>query len=184
MDIKKMGVNKNISILMLFDCVRVCTSLGFHWICNREKKGVYVNWWWYQSWTIFLYYACWSFLIGENISIWMLPFRFESSCARDGGIWWIILHRGGHIWLFFRRGAGILFLPWVILRRERHHDHIWIFENSNFLWRQFRGGVMPLYGKWVCLWRYMVPSFPPWVFGLTKMSPSLLLTIVLKHKFC
>jgi hypothetical protein len=27
MDIKKMGVNKNIRILMLFDCVRVCPSL-------------------------------------------------------------------------------------------------------------------------------------------------------------
>ncbi len=90
-----MGVNKNISILMLFDCVRVNTSLGFHWICNRKKKGVYVNWWWYQSWTIFLYYACWSFLIGENISIWMSPFRFESSCARDGGMWRIVLQRKG-----------------------------------------------------------------------------------------
>jgi hypothetical protein len=45
--------------------------------------------------TIVLYYACWSFLIGENISIWMSPFRFELSCARDGGMWWIILHRGG-----------------------------------------------------------------------------------------
>jgi hypothetical protein len=34
-----MGVNKNISILMLFDCVRVNTGLGFHRICNSEKKG-------------------------------------------------------------------------------------------------------------------------------------------------
>jgi len=34
-----MGVNKNISILMLFDCVRVNTGLGFHWICNSEKGG-------------------------------------------------------------------------------------------------------------------------------------------------
>jgi hypothetical protein len=39
---------------------------------------------------------------------------------------------------------GIL-LTSVILRQERRHDHIWI---SNFLWRQFRGGVMPLYGIW------------------------------------
>ena len=30
MDLKKMGVNKNISILMLFDCVWVNTGLGFH----------------------------------------------------------------------------------------------------------------------------------------------------------
>jgi hypothetical protein len=33
-----MGVNKNISIFMLFDCMRVYTGLGFHWICNSEKK--------------------------------------------------------------------------------------------------------------------------------------------------
>ena len=39
------------------------------------------------------------FLIGENISIWMSPFRFKSPCARDGGMWWIILQRwGDHIW--------------------------------------------------------------------------------------
>ena len=30
------------------------------------------------------------------------------------------------------------------------------FERLNFLWRQFRVGV--IYGKWVCLWPYMVPS--------------------------
>ena len=34
-----MVVNKNISILMLFDCVRVNTVLGSHSICNSEKKG-------------------------------------------------------------------------------------------------------------------------------------------------
>jgi hypothetical protein len=26
-------------MLMLFDCARVNTGLGFHWICNSEKKG-------------------------------------------------------------------------------------------------------------------------------------------------
>ena len=87
---------------------------------------------------------------------------------------------GNHIWSFFRRGAGI-FLSWVILQRERHHDHIWIFEHSIFLWRQFRVGVMPRNGKWVCLWPYMVPSFPPWVFGVHKMSPSYLLTTDIKQ---
>jgi hypothetical protein len=30
MDLLKIGVNKNISILMLFDCVLVNTGLGFH----------------------------------------------------------------------------------------------------------------------------------------------------------
>jgi hypothetical protein len=30
MDLKKIGVNKNISILMIFDCVLVNTGLRFH----------------------------------------------------------------------------------------------------------------------------------------------------------
>ena len=34
-----MGVNKNISILMIFDCVLVNTGLRFHWICKREERG-------------------------------------------------------------------------------------------------------------------------------------------------
>ena len=42
MDLLKMGENKNISILMLFDCVLVNTGLGFHWICNSGKQGVYM----------------------------------------------------------------------------------------------------------------------------------------------
>ena len=33
------------------------------------------------------------FLIGENISIWMSTFRFESSRGRDGGMSWIIFGR-------------------------------------------------------------------------------------------
>jgi hypothetical protein len=37
-----MGVNKNISIFMLFDCVQINTGLGFHWICNSEKKVGYM----------------------------------------------------------------------------------------------------------------------------------------------
>ena len=66
----------------------------------------------------------------------------------------------------------------------------WIFLEFNFFifclfWNVFlifcdvRGkgvGVMPLYGKWVCLWPYMVLSFTPWVFGLNKTDHSLLLT--------
>jgi hypothetical protein len=46
---------------------------------------------------------------------------------------------------------GIL-LPRVILRRERRHYHKWI---SIFVWHQFRGGVIPLYWKWVFIWPYM-----------------------------
>jgi hypothetical protein len=101
-------------------------------------------------------------------SIWMSPFRFESSCARDSGMWWIILHRGEPYLVVLSSECGELFLPWVILQRERHHDHIWIFEHSIFLWRQFRGGVMLLYGKWVFLWPYMVPPSLLGFFGCIK----------------
>ena len=38
-----------------------------------------------------------------------------------------------------------------------------------------RGGVMPIYGKWVCIWLYMGTPQRHGDFGLTKMSPSLLL---------
>jgi hypothetical protein len=44
-----------------------------------------VNWWVNKARVtkLGLVYACWSFLIGEHMSIWMSPFCFESSCARD-----------------------------------------------------------------------------------------------------
>jgi hypothetical protein len=36
---------------------------------------------------------------------------------------------------------------------------------------------MPIYGKWVCLWPYMgTPQHRGFFLGLTKMSPSLLLS--------
>jgi hypothetical protein len=159
-------VNNNIRILMLFDCMRVNTGLGSHWICNSGKKsGVYVNWWCYQSWTIFLFLTCWSFLIGENISIWMSPFRFESSYARDGGMWWNIFQRKGGPYLVVEV-RGIL-LPWVILRREGRHGHIWI---SNFLWRQFWGvGLCPYMGNGRGLPIYGDATTPQ-VFRGAKMS--------------
>jgi hypothetical protein len=35
---------------------------------------------------------------------------------------------------------------------------------------------MPIYGKWVILWLYMGTPQHPGIFGLTKMSPSILLS--------
>ena len=126
-----------------------------------------------NSWTIFLYYACWSFLIGENISIWMTPFRFESSCARDGGMWWIRFQRCGGPYLIV--GVRGILLPWVIVRREGRHDHIWI---SNFVWRQFRGVGYALLWHMGRVCPYMGPSTPPWVFGVPKMCFILLLKYI------
>ena len=65
--------------------------------------------------------------------------------------------------------CGIL-LPWVILRREGRHDHIWI---SNVLWRQFRG-VCPYraYGRGIPLYGN---AATPQVFRVPKTDHSLLL---------
>jgi hypothetical protein len=40
-----MGVNKNISIFMLFDCVQVNTGLGFRWICNSINLEPFFSFW-------------------------------------------------------------------------------------------------------------------------------------------
>ena len=67
---------------------------------------------------------------------------------------------------------GIL-LPWVILRREGRHDHIWI---SNFLVTSVPGGgVMPLYGIWAGSAHIWVPPPRHGFFGVTKMCHTLLL---------
>jgi hypothetical protein len=72
------------------------------------------------------------------------------------GRWNVMNHIASRGVIFGRSffGARGFFLPWVILRRERHHDHIWI---SIFLWRQFRvvetcpymayGRGLPIYGS-------------------------------------
>ena len=106
-------------------------------------------------------------LIGENMSIWMTPFRFESSCALDDGMWWIILQRKGGPYLVV--GVRGILLPWVILRREGRHDHIWI---SNFLWRQFWGVVLCPYMAYGRVYPYMgTPQRRGFFGGLKCVSP-------------
>jgi len=76
------------------------------------------------------------------------PFRFESSRARDGRMWWIILHRGGTI--FGRRGVGNDF------SMSHTATSSWPYMDFKFFCDvSSGGGVMPLCGKWVCLWPYM-----------------------------
>jgi hypothetical protein len=62
---------------------------------------------------------------------------------------------GDHIWSFFRRGAGICFTMSHTATRASSWSYMDFWTFTNFLWRQFRGGVMPLYWKWVYLWPYM-----------------------------
>jgi hypothetical protein len=115
---------------MLFDCVRVNTGLGFHWICNSEGKkkrgGVYVNWWWYQSWTIFLFLTCWSFLIGEHMSWPNMDVTLPFWVIVRSGRWNVMNHIATKGEPYLVVGVRRILLPWVILRREGCHDHIWI----------------------------------------------------------
>jgi hypothetical protein len=65
----------------------------------------------------------------------------------------------------FNKKMGI-HLPWVILRREGRHDHIWI---SNFSCDfSSRSGVMPLYRKWMCIWPYSPPFYAIWFMTLHR----------------
>ena len=112
----------------------------------------------------------------------MSPFRFESSCAWDGGMWWIILHRARPYLVVLSSGCGEFFYSHTATRASSwpYMDFWTSFEHSNFFWRQFWGGVMPLYGKWVCLWPYIGM---PQVFGVHKKPHTLLLSIFILHFF-
>ena len=110
-----------------------------------------------------------AFWLVNTTLIWMSPFCFESSCARDGGMWWFQRKREPYLVV----GVRGIFLPWVILRRERRHNRIWI---SNFLVMSVPGRVglcpymtyergIPIYGD----------AATPRVFGVTKKPHSLLL---------
>ena len=77
----------------------------------------------------------------------MSSFRFESSCDRDGGMWWIILHRGGSYLVVLSSRCEDFF----------HHESYCDESISIFLWRQFRvmetcpymayGRGLPIYGS-------------------------------------
>jgi hypothetical protein len=141
---------------MIFDCVLVNTGLRFHWICNREERGggicklmiiSILNH--FSLLRLLIVFDWWKHI---NIDV-TLPFWVIMRSGRRN----VMNHIASRGTIFGRSFVVVrgFFLSWVILQRERHHDHIWIFEHSNCLWGQFRDGVMSLYGKWVCLWHYM-----------------------------
>jgi hypothetical protein len=72
---------------------------------------------------------------------------------------------------------GIL-LPWVILRRDGHHDHIQI--STFFLWRQFLGVGYALIWLMGGVYPYMGA---PWVFWGAKKPHTLLLLYILINCF-
>ena len=86
---------------------------------------------------------------------------------------WIILHRGGPYLVDLSSGCGEFVLPLVILRPERHHDHIWI---SIFCDVSSGVGICPYmaYGRGLPIYG---STLAPWVFGVHKMCLTLLLLI-------
>ena len=143
MDLKKqMGVNKNISILMLFDCVRVNTGLGFHWICNSEKKGYM----WIDDdinvepffsiapvgrfWLVKTYqYGCHPSVLSHH-ALGMA--ECDESYCNDGGT------------IFGRRGAGNSFT----MSHTATRASSWPYMNFKFFVTSVPGWAMPLFGKW------------------------------------
>ena len=79
---------------------------------------------------------------------------FESSCARDGGMWWIILHWGDHIWSFFRRGAGNCFTMSHTATRAASWPYM---DVKVFVTSVPRGGDVSLYGIWAGSTHIWVP---------------------------
>jgi hypothetical protein len=153
---KKWAWIKYISFLMLFDCVRVNTGLGFHWICIREKKGrLYApvgRFWLVNT------YPC-----GCHPSVLSHHALGTAECdeSNDGGGPYLVV------------GVRGILLPWVILRRERRHDHIWI---SNIFGDVSSGvGLCPYrtYGRGIPIYG---DAATPRVFGVHKTDHSLLLT--------
>jgi hypothetical protein len=137
--VEKMGFNKNISILMLFDCVRVNTGLGFHWICNRERKGGGYMWI-DDDINLEPFFSIGRFWLVKTYQYGCHPSVFSHHALGTEVCDESYCNERDHIWSSGMRG---IFLPRVILRWERHRDHIWILI---FLWRQFRGwGYAPIW---------------------------------------
>ena len=109
------------------------------------------------------------FLIGEHISIRMSPFRFESSCAGDGGMWWIIFQWGGSI--FGRRGTGNSFS----MSHSATRGSSWPYMDFKLFVTSGPGvGLCPYmtYGRGLSIYG---SAFAPLVFGGNKTDHSLLL---------
>jgi hypothetical protein len=136
-----MGVNNNISIFMLFECVQVNTGLGFHWICNSGNKGGICE---LMMLSILNHFSLFDLLvvfdwwthINRDVT---LPFWVIVRSGR----WNVMNHiptRGDHIW---SSGCGECF------QHESYYDESVIMTIYEFqIFCDVRsGGVMPLYGK-------------------------------------
>ena len=140
-----MGVNKNISIFMLFDCVQANTGLGFHWICNSgKKKGGICE---LMMLSILNHFSLFDLLVvfdwWKHINMDVtLPFWVIVRSGR----WNVMKHiptKGGTI--FGRRGAGNSFT----MSHTATRGSSWPYMDFKFFVTSvLGGGVVPLYGKW------------------------------------
>ena len=163
---KKSGVNKNISIFMLFDCMRVNTGLGSHWICNSEKKEGYM--WiddvinlepFFSFWPVGRFWLVKTYQYGCHPSV--LSHRALGTVECDETY---SNERGDHIW---SSGCGEFFYHESCCD-ERVVMAIYGFQI--FCDVSSGGGVMPLYGKWAGSTHIYGDATTPQVFRGTKMS--------------
>jgi hypothetical protein len=134
-----MGVNKNISIFMLFDCMQVNTGFGFHWICNSEGKKGERGICELMMLSILNHFSLFDLLV---VFDWWKHINMDVTLP-----FWVIMRSGRWNvmnlippkgWPYLVVGVWGILLPWVIVRRERRH----IFCDVS------SGGVMPLFRKW------------------------------------
>jgi hypothetical protein len=111
----------------------------------------------------------------------MSSFRFESSCARDGGMWWIILHRGGPYLVVLSSGCGdfIFTMSHTATRASWPYMDFWTFIKY-FVTSVPGLGYTPIWEMCVSMALYGNAATPQ-VFRVHKMSPSLLLSWLSVH---
>ena len=159
---------------MLFDCVRVNTGLGFHWIWNSEikiKKGEGYMWFddvinlepFFSFWPVGCFWLVKTYQYGWHPSV--LSHHALETVECDESYC--------YEYIFGRRGAGNSFT----MRHTATRRSSWPYMDFNFLWRQFRGGLCPYMGNGRGLPIYGDAATPR-VFGGTKTDHSLLLICV------
>ena len=152
-----MGVNKNISIFMLFDCVRVNTGLGFHWIWNSEikiKKGEGYMWFddvinlepFFSFWPVGCFWLVKTYQYGWHPSV--LSHHALETVECDESYC--------YEYIFGRRGAGNSFT----MRHTATRRSSWPYMDFNFFVTSVpRCRAMPYYGIWARSAHIWVP--PP-----------------------
>ena len=154
---------------MLFDCVQVNTSLGFHWICNRKKErgGICEL----MMISILNHFSLLRLLV---VFDWWKHINMDVTLP-----FWVIMRSGrrhvmNHIatkgTIFGRRGCGDFFT----MSHTATRASSWPYMDFSIVVTSVPGvGLCPhmAYGR---VYPYMGPSTPPRVFEVHKMCLTLL----------